>query len=434
VASVAVTPTTATVTVAGTQALTVTVRDAAGAALSGRAVTWTSGAASVATVSAGGVVTGVSAGGPVTITATSEGKSGTAQLTVTGPAVALTTDTFGAESYHTCQLIQGTGTIVFCSGEGQFGQLGRSSVVATQLIPLQLVGSYAFSKVYVGNFFSCALTAAGAAWCWGRGVQGSVGYGGNTDQLSPIAVAGGRTFTRLFLGWGGTACGLEASGAAWCWGQGGSGALGNGAVANQWAPVAAAAGMTFASMAVTANAVCGLTSPGVTWCWGSNELGSIGNGAAAGTQLAPAQVSGGHQFVEITGGDQSFCGRKADGTVFCWGFNDAGQVGDGTTTNRNTPVAVSTSQRFVRLGGGRGGVCGITAAGAAYCWGAIMGNATTPQLVPGGRVFSEIDVGGEHACGREGTAIYCWGANGSGQLGNGTTNASAVPVKATIFT
>src|SRR5690606_35007868 len=143
VASVAVTPTTATVTVAGTQALTVTVRDAAGAALSGRAVTWTSGAASVATVSAGGVVTGVSAGGPVTITATSEGKSGTAQLTVTGPAVALTTDTFGAESYHTCQLIQGTGTIVFCSGEGQFGQLGRSSVVATQLIPLQLVGSYA---------------------------------------------------------------------------------------------------------------------------------------------------------------------------------------------------------------------------------------------------------------------------------------------------
>jgi alpha-tubulin suppressor-like RCC1 family protein len=424
----------ASIGVGATTTFTATLRDAANSILTGRAVVWATSNAAVATVSQAGVVTGVTAGGPVTITATSEGKSGTAQVTVTAPAVTLTTDTFGAESYHTCQLFQGTGTIVFCSGEGQFGQLGRNAVVATQLTPLQLVGAWSFAKVYVGNFYTCGLTAAGAAWCWGRGAQGVLGNGGTTDQLAPVAVSGGKTFSRMFLGWGGAACALEPSGAAWCWGQAGSGELGNGGSGNQSTPVAAAAGMTFASLAMTAFTTCGLTAAGVAWCWGSNIVGTIGNGATGGNVVVPAQVTGGHLFVEIIGGDQSFCGRKADGTVFCWGLNDGGQVGDGTTTSRSAPVAVATAQRFVRLGGGRGGVCGLTAAGAAWCWGAFMGNATTPQLVPGGRAFSEIDVGGEHACGRQGADIYCWGRNNSGQLGNGTTTDSAIPVRATIST
>lgn len=217
-------------------------------------------------------------------------------------------------------------------------------------------------------------------------------------------------------------------------GSGGSGALGDGGVTNQLTPVAAAPGMTFASLSVTAFSTCGLTSAGVAWCWGSSITGAIGHGNFGGSVFAPTQVSGGHLFAEITGGDQSHCGRKADGTVFCWGQNDGGQLGDGTMTNRSVPVAVATAQRFVRIGGGRGGVCGLTAAGAAWCWGAFMGNATTPQLIPGGRVFSEIDVGGEHACGREGVDIYCWGNNVRGQLGNGTTTDSAIPVRATIFT
>ena len=432
--SVALSGGAASIASGATTTFTVTLRDAANVALTGRAVVWSTSNASIATVSQSGVVTGVTAGGPVTITATSETKSGSAQITITTPPIALTMDTFGAESYHTCQLIQGTGTIVFCAGEGLNGQLGRNVVTVSQPTPLQVLGAFSFAKVYVGNFFTCALTAAGAAWCWGRGVQGAIGNGGNTDQFAPVMVSGGKTFTRMFLGWGGAACALEASGAAWCWGQGGSGELGNGGSTNQFAPVAAAPGITFASMAVTAFGTCGLTGAGVTWCWGSNISGAIGNGSTGGNVLAPTQVTGSHQFAEITGGDQSFCGRQSDGTVFCWGQNDGGQLGDGTTTNRNAPVAVATAQRFVRIGGGRGGVCGLTAAGAAWCWGAFMGNATTPQLIPGGRVFSEIDVGGEHACGREGVDIYCWGNNVQGQLGNGTTTDSAIPVRATIFT
>lgn len=432
--SVAISGGAGSIATGATTTFTVTLRDAANVPLTGRAVVWSTSDASVATVSQSGVVTGVTAGGPVTITATSETKSGSAQVTITVPPVTLTMDTFGAESYHTCQLFQGTGTIVYCAGEGQNGQLGRNVVTASQPTPLPVLGGFSFAKVYVGNFFTCALTAAGAPWCWGRGVQGAIGNGGNTDQFAPVAVSGGKTFTRMFLGWGGAACALEASGAAWCWGQGGSGALGDGGVTNQLTPVAAAPGMTFASLSVTAFSTCGLTSAGVAWCWGSSITGAIGHGNFGGSVFAPTQVSGGHLFAEITGGDQSHCGRKADGTVFCWGQNDGGQLGDGTMTNRSVPVAVATAQRFVRIGGGRGGVCGLTAAGAAWCWGAFMGNATTPQLIPGGRVFSEIDVGGEHACGREGVDIYCWGNNVRGQLGNGTTTDSAIPVRATIFT
>ncbi len=434
----------ATIAVGATTTFAATLRDAADNILTGRTVTWGSSNTTVATVSAAGVVTGVSGGGPVTITATSEGVNATAQVTVTSPPVTLTMDTFGAESYHTCQLGGIAGPIVYCHGEGTFGQLGRNAVVATQLSPLQLIGPFAFTKVYAGNFFTCALTAAGAAWCWGFGAQGSTGYGGNAHQLAPVAVAGGRSFTRLFLGWGGTACGLEASGAAWCWGNGGFGALGNGLLTNSWIPVAAAPGMTFTSMAVTAWTTCGLTSVGAAWCWGWNEEGATGNGSTTGYQLTPMPVSGGHQFVEIAGGYFSFCGRKADGTVFCWGAEwepDEGgtpslrsaPVRLADVTIRSTPVQIVTEQRFVRLGGGTGGMCGLTAAGAAWCWGAIMGYVKTPQPVPGGLVFSEIDVGTEHACGRVGEEIYCWGKNNSGQLGDGTTTNRTIPVRATIF-
>src|SRR2546423_995537 len=128
----------------------------------------------------------------------------------------------------------------------------------------------------------------------------------------------------------------------------------------------------------------------------------------------------------------------AGGMAYCWGANDTGQLGDGTTTSRATPVPVSGGLSFAVLDGGGGHSCGVITSGAAYCWGdntsGQLGDGTgtgraNPAAVADHLEFVSVSAGLGHACGLtpRGTA-YCWGRNASGQLGDGTTTASALPV------
>lgn len=131
------------------------------------------------------------------------------------------------------------------------------------------------------------------------------------------------------------------------------------------------------------------------------------------------------------------CAIDAIQSLYCWGYNGHGTVGDGTTTERHTPVLVGGS--FSQIATGHAHSCALTTAGAAYCWGrnlnGALGDGTltdrvTPTAVQGGLVFTSIDVGYDHSCGIvESGAAYCWGGNGVGQLGEGQlVQSSNVPV------
>lgn len=147
------------------------------------------------------------------------------------------------------------------------------------------------------------------------------------------------------------------------------------------------------TLAVGYQHTCAISASGVTYCWGNNEFGQLGNGTTSGS-ATPVAVEGGHTFVYITAGKHHTCALDPAGTAFCWGLNDGGQLGDGTTTNALSPVAVFGGQRFVQL---------------------AASNAMTP-------------VGG-HTCGLDPEgAAYCWGSNIEGELGNGSTDPSFTPV------
>lgn len=201
VASVTVTPPLDTIAPAATVQLTATPKDGAGNPLSGRTVAWASSNQAVATVSTTGLVTGI-ADGVTTMTATSEGKSGTAAVTVRFMFASIT-----AGFAHTCGLT-GDG-VAYCWGANPFFQLGNGSRTPSAT-PIAVSGGLRFSSLTTHSDNTCGIAAGGAAYCWGSGAI--------VQADSPTAVSGGHVFAQLSAG-GSHDCGVTTSGDAYCWGD-----------------------------------------------------------------------------------------------------------------------------------------------------------------------------------------------------------------------
>jgi alpha-tubulin suppressor-like RCC1 family protein len=185
---------------------------------------------------------------------------------------------------------------------------------------------------------------------------------------------------------------------------------------------------------------CALTASGTAYCWGWNAHGQLGDGTTI-DRSVPTPVAGGLRFTSISAVWSHTCGLTPEGEAYCWGGNGLGQLGDGTTINRHVPTPVAGGLRFATLAGRMGShTCGLTLEGIAYCWGyngwGQLGDGTTinrhvPTPVAGGLRFTTISAV-NHTCGitPEGAA-YCWGWNNTGRVGDGTTIDRHVPTAVT---
>lgn len=288
----------------------------------------------------------------------------------------------------------------------------------------------------VGNGHSCAVDPVGAAFCWGNNATGQVGNGAAANVMVPTAVSGGLTFASVAAGTG-HSCGLLQSGEAYCWGVNDAGQVGDGTVIPRSTPVPVTGGVQFSAIVLSGGFTCGLrVGDGAAFCWGFGGNGQLGNGTNT-NRPVPTAVTGGHLFSALSTGGSHTCGLKTDGTVFCWGFNGNGRLGDGTTTNRLVPTAVTGGFTFMALSAGGSHTCGIVTGGAGYCWGSGAGGrlgngAVTDQLVPfavsGTLVLSAVSAHLTHSCAlAAGGAAHCWGGNASGQLGDGTNTTRMAP-------
>ena len=251
-------------------------------------------------------------------------------------------------------------------------------------------------------------------------------------------------------------CGLTADGTAYCWGENANGQLGttinNGTQSGNPTVTAVATTLKFASLTAGSFHTCGLTASGTAYCWGYNAFGQLGTTTNTGTfgtisnNPTPAAVATTLKFAVLTAGDWHTCGLTASGTAYCWGYNALGQLGTVTNNGRDvanpTVTAVATTLKFANLTAGQHHTCGLTADETAYCWGlntfGQLGTATnngtdaanpTATAVATSLKFASLSAGASHTCGIAADATaYCWGYNGFGQLGDGTTNVSFAPV------
>jgi alpha-tubulin suppressor-like RCC1 family protein len=349
----------------------------------------------------------------------------------------LATGTFSAGAYHTCALVSSGGSID-CWGYNYDGELGNGTTKNISTKPVAVSGITTATEVSAGGYHTCALLS-GSVHCWGYNKFGELGNGTTKGSSTPVAVSG---ITNAIEVSGGDfyTCSLLSGGSIDCWGENGFGELGDGTFTERTTPVAVH-GITNATE-VTAGALstCALLSSGSIDCWGYNGFGELGTGSTEPEYSpTPVAVKGITNAVAVSAvGDFYTCALLSGGTVKCWGDNEDGELGNGTTVNSTTPVQVSGITNAAGVVAGAFHTCAWLTAATAYCWGenyfGELGNGTTvnsstPVQVSGITSAAGVTAGTSHTCARLiGGSVDCWGENLDGQLGNGTTTNSSTPV------
>ena len=339
---------------------------------------------------------------------------------------------------HTCGIR--TSGRLYCWGADNLGQLGNGGVNAQRLTPSQVVGGGTnWTVVTTGYGHSCALRSSGRLFCWGSDISGELGNGPAVivNQNVPVEVSDGTTDWVSVSAGAEHTCARKRSGRLFCWGSDTTGQLGDGGVnvdANVPIEVAGHA-RNWASVSVGRGHTCARRTNGRLFCWGLDDHGQLGNGGTAANRTLPGRVGTAMDWVSVTAGWRHTCGRRGSGRVFCWGADDSGQIGDGGpgVDDQSLPVEVLTGgANWVSVTAGDLSTCGRRRSGRLYCWGSDAsgqlgdGSPNSMQTIPaevfGGRTnWTAVDAGGSHTCAlwRSGR-VLCWGKDEQGQLGDGS--------------
>lgn len=249
-------------------------------------------------------------------------------------------------------------------------------------VPELLPGGLAFASIAAGYGHTCGVATNGAAYCWGGNASGELGVGTFGDpRTEPSAIVGGHAFAQVS---GGRffSCGVTTANKAYCWGDNGAAALGTGVAGHSTIPAEVAGNLSFKAVSAGGFHACGLTTAGAAYCWGDNSLGQLGDGTTS-DRGTPVLVAGALTFTAISAGNRHSCALTADGTAYCWGENADGMLGS-VGPNRTVPVAVSTTLKFASIRAGRFHTCALSLSGDAYCWGNNSGRLLDGGVAPSG--------------------------------------------------
>jgi alpha-tubulin suppressor-like RCC1 family protein len=354
----------------------------------------------------------------------------------------------GIGTFHTCAVLVVGG--VECWGRNDAGQLGDGEITCSSCandLPRPVIGLSNSARAVTGGVgHTCALLVSGAVECWGLNLYGQLGSGSSDtgDSTTPVPVGGALAGATQLSAGGFHVCALEAgSGQVLCWGENQYGQVGDGTTedARQATAVTGLSGASSVAAGMGSYSTCAIVAGGHVDCWGENRWGQLGNGTTnTGPTIAPTPVIGISNAVALSGGERHFCALLANHTISCWGSDQWGQLGDGSTNDSAEPVSVHGITNAIAIAAGYHYTCALLATGAADCWGenqygqlgnqslGLGGQSSEPvpvQGLPGSA--SQLTSGADHTCTLSAATIDCWGRGAFGQLGDGETSNTAIP-------
>lgn len=336
-----------------------------------------------------------------------------------------------ASATHTCAIL--SDGALYCWGMNEAGQIGPGSPPDYAHTPVRVDGSW--KTVAAGSYATCAVQTNGSAWCWGANGEGQLGIGSTDGSAVPAQIAGGLSDYEDIAAGQYFACATRATGEASCWGINSAGQIGNGGTANALSPASIIDPGTLRSITAGRAHACALDDAGVLRCWGDNDDGELGLGDDREDKRVPAMPLASTNWRSIDAGGEYTCGIRTDGSLWCWGANPSLALGiDTGVTSVGTPTQIGDrTWRTVSAGVCSDDLtschtCAIDSDGALFCWGANgsgqLGDGTSsmvPVLEPAAVMprsrFTTVVAGGTHTCAIEDTGVlYCWGSNSHAQI------------------
>lgn len=329
-------------------------------------------------------------------------------------------------------------------GDNNNTVLGINDItVASRISPVSVVGGFTdWVALDAGVDHSLGIRANGTAWAWG--FVRAIGDNAEITRSSPVLVAGGFTDWEQISAGDQHSAGLRANGTIWTWGTGTNGVLGDNTSSTKSSPVSVVGGFTdWIQVSAGSNTNLALRANGTIWGWGETFSGKLGtNNALEPNRSSPVSVVGGIvDWVQVSA-SKGFAGPslglRANGTLYAWGNNGSGGLGDNSTVNRSSPVLVAGGiVDWVQASAGFRHAFGIRANGTLYAWGwnstGDLGQNTgstvsrsSPVLVVGGFTdWVQVSGGDVHNIAlRANGVLYAWGQTTGGRLGDNTASLS----------
>jgi alpha-tubulin suppressor-like RCC1 family protein len=331
-------------------------------------------------------------------------------------------------------------------GFNSSGQLGDNTVTQRNAPVTTFAGGTNWKQVACGFYHTAAIKTDGTLWTWGFNNNAQLGNNTTVNRSTPVTTfAGGTNWKQVACGGYFTAA-IKTDGTLWTWGRNNNGQLGDNTTTSRTTPVTTFAGGTNWKQVSCGNfMMAAIKTDGTLWTWGNNGYGRLGDNQTGLNKPTPITTfAGGNNWKQVSCGQAHTFAIKTDGTLWSWGFNNSGQLGDNTSTAKLTPVTTfAGGTNWKQVSGGHTHTAAIKTDGTLWTCGsnnaAQLGDNTTTQRNTPVTTFAGGNNWKQVACGTNFTStiktdgtIWDWGANNTGQLGDNTTTQRNTPV--TTFT
>ena len=334
-------------------------------------------------------------------------------------------------------------------GSNGAGQLGDNTTTKRSSPVQTIAGGTNWKEVGgvgIGNVFegahAGAIKADGTLWMWGDATYGQLGDNTRTNKSSPVqTVAAGTNWQQVSIGQYFHTGAIKTDGTLWMWGLNQNGSVGDGTTNQRSSPVqTSSGGNNWKQVSPGTAATAAIKTDGTLWTWGNNGEGNLGDGTIT-NRLNPGQVGSNTNWKQVSNNYYMTAAIKTDGTLWTWGFGLYGQLGDNTITSKSSPVqTISGGTNWTQVSVGKGFACAIKTDGTLWVWGLNSSNqlgdttstsrSSPVQTISGGTNWKQVSAGlGMCSAIKTDGTLWSWGQGQAGQLGDNTATNKSSPVQ-----